>query len=169
MNYKKLEELNRLRQSGALTDEEFEQEKQKILNEPPLKDIFNISVSSYLGLINFLILIPTWGWIISIVVWIVGKEKSETVATQGKHIINWLISWAIYTSIIGIAFAGQFFGTIMGSFSSPFTLLTGSLFTLGTLPVALLFVLYLVFPIIGGIKGLNGKTWKYPLSIPFLK
>ena len=32
MDYKKLEELNRLRQSGALTDEEFEQEKQKILN-----------------------------------------------------------------------------------------------------------------------------------------
>ena len=29
MDYKKLEELNRLRQSGALTDEEFEQEKQK--------------------------------------------------------------------------------------------------------------------------------------------
>ncbi|MCS2832910.1 DUF4870 domain-containing protein [Bacteroides fragilis] len=26
-----------------------------------------------------------------------------------------------------------------------------------------------MFPIIGGIKGLNGKTWKYPLSIPFLK
>ena len=26
-----------------------------------------------------------------------------------------------------------------------------------------------IYPIIGGIKGLNGKTWKYPLSIPFLK
>ena len=38
MDYKKLEELNRLRQSGALTDEEFEQEKQKILNGESRKD-----------------------------------------------------------------------------------------------------------------------------------
>ena len=57
MDYKKLEELNRLRQSGALTDEEFEQEKQKILNGESRKDTFGISDSSYLGLINLLLLI----------------------------------------------------------------------------------------------------------------
>ena len=33
MDYRKLDELNKLRISGALTDEEFEQEKQKILNK----------------------------------------------------------------------------------------------------------------------------------------
>ena len=32
MDYRKLDELNKLRISGALTDEEFEQEKQKILH-----------------------------------------------------------------------------------------------------------------------------------------
>lgn len=169
MDYKKLEELDRLRQSGVLTDEEFEQEKQKILNEPPRKDLFGISESSYLGIINLLLLIPSWGWIISIVAWIIGKDKSEAVATQGKHIINWLISWAIYTLIIGLTFAGQLFSVIIGSLSSPLALLTGSFFTWGTLPISLLFILYIVFPIIGGIKGLNGNTWKYPLSIPFIK
>ena len=33
MNYKKLDELNKLRQSGALTEEEFKTEKQKLFAE----------------------------------------------------------------------------------------------------------------------------------------
>ena len=169
MDYKKLEELNRLRQSGALTDEEFEQEKQKILNGESRKDTFGISDSSYLGLINLLLLIPTWGWIVSIVAWIIGRDKSEAIAIQGRYIINWLISWAIYMIIVGITLAGNLFGALVGSLSSPLGLLSGSFFTLRALPIILLSAVFFVFPIIGGIKGLNGKTWKYPLSIPFLK
>ena len=115
MDYKKLEELNRLRQSGALTDEEFEQEKQKILNGESRKDTFGISDSSYLGLINLLLLIPTWGWIVSIVAWIIGRDKSEAIAIQGRYIINWLISWAIYMIIVGITLAGNLFGALIGS------------------------------------------------------
>ena len=33
MDYRKLDELNKLRLSGALTDEEFEREKQKLFAE----------------------------------------------------------------------------------------------------------------------------------------
>ena len=33
MNLKKLEKLNDLRKNGALTEEEFQQEKQKLMNE----------------------------------------------------------------------------------------------------------------------------------------
>lgn len=170
MNFKKLEELNRLRQSGALTDEEFEQEKQKILNEESGKEIVGISESSYLALINFLLLVPSWGWILSVVAWTVGRDKSEVVATQGKHIINWLISWFIYNLIIGLVWAGQIFGPLFGTFDSPLGMvLSSSVFTLKTLPIALTSIAYVVFPIIGGIRGLKGKAWKYPLSIPFLK
>jgi uncharacterized Tic20 family protein len=32
-----------------------------------------------------------------------------------------------------------------------------------------LMVLMVVFPIIGAVKANDGKVWKYPLSIPFLK
>ena len=97
MDYRKLDELNKLRISGALTDEEFEQEKQKILNKETPKGILGLSENSYMGIMNFVLLIPTWGWIISIIAWIVGKDKSEAVSTQGKYIFNWLISWSIYT------------------------------------------------------------------------
>ena len=169
MDYRKLDELNKLRISGALTDEEFEQEKQKILNKETPKGILGLSENSYMGIMNFVLLIPTWGWIISIIAWIVGKDKSEAVSTQGKYIFNWLISWSIYTLIIGLIFAGQFIGGIIGAIASPLSLLSGSLFNIGTLPFVLLFILYFVFPIIGGVKGLDGKLGKYPLSIPFLK
>ena len=169
MDYKKLEELNRLRQSGALTDEEFEQEKQKILNGESRKDTFCISDSSYLGLINLLLLIPTWGWIVSIVAWIISRDKSEAIAIQGRYIINWLISWAIYMIIVGITLAGNLFGALIGSLSSPLGLLSGSFFTLKALPIIILSAVFFVFPLIGGIIELNGKTWKYPLSLPFLK
>ena len=137
MDYRKLDELNKLRISGALTDEEFEQEKQKILNKETPKGILGLSENSYMGIMNFVLLIPTWGWIISIIAWIVGKDKS--------------------------------IGGIIGAIASPLSLLSGSLFNIGTLPFVLLFILYFVFPIIGGVKGLDGKLWKYPLSIPFLK
>ena len=169
MDYRKLDELNKLRISGALTDEEFEQEKQKILNKETPKGILGLSENSYMGIMNFVLLIPIWGWIISIIAWIVGKDKSEAVSTQGKYIFNWLISWSIYTLIIGLIFAGQFIGGIIGAIASPLSLLSGSLFNIETLPFVLLFILYFVFPIIGGVKGLDGKLWKYPLSIPFLK
>ena len=158
-----------LQKPGKLTDEEFEQEKQKILNKETPKGILGLSENSYMGIMNFVLLIPTWGWIISIIAWIVGKDKSEAVSTQGKYIFNWLISWSIYTLIIGLIFAGQFIGGIIGAIASPLSLLSGSLFNIGTLPFVLLFILYFVFPIIGGVKGLDGKLWKYPLSIPFLK
>ena len=67
MDYRKLDELNKLRISGALTDEEFEQEKQKILNKETPKGILGLSENSYMGIMNFVLLIPTWGWIISII------------------------------------------------------------------------------------------------------
>ena len=169
MDYRKLDELNKLRISGALTDEEFEQEKQKILNKETPKGILGLSENSYMGIMNFVLLIPTWGWIVSIVAWIIGRDKSEAIAIQGRYIINWLISWAIYMIIVGITLAGNLFGALIGSLSSPLGLLSGSFFTLRALPIILLSAVFFVFPIIGGIKGLNGKTWKYPLSIPFLK
>ena len=151
------------------SDEEITAYLQKILNKETPKGILGLSENSYMGIMNFVLLIPTWGWIISIIAWIVGKDKSEAVSTQGKYIFNWLISWSIYTLIIGLIFAGQFIGGIIGAIASPLSLLSGSLFNIGTLPFVLLFILYFVFPIIGGVKGLDGKLWKYPLSIPFLK
>ncbi|MBB4043473.1 hypothetical protein GGR06_001255 [Bacteroides reticulotermitis] len=169
MDYKKLDELNRLRQDGALTDEEFDREKQKLFEEDALNSNrpveerpLGLQESSYLGLMSFLIMVPYVGWIIPIVLWVLGKNSSEQIDKQGKYILNWYITWFIFGGVFLLimlaGFPSAFFG---GNFIGP-------LFWIA--PIAIAYgILTLAFPIIGGIKGLNGQVWKYPLSIPFLK
>lgn len=191
MDYKKLEELNRLRQSGALTEEEFEREKQKVMNEDAeATSVANVVLplglteSAYLALMSFLILVPYLGWLVPIILWIIGKEQSKLVNRQGKYILNWYISWFVFSFILMLLFI---ISLVIGVDSvanraslsdvddiSP-TIIT-SLLTSGGIGIGILFIilcvmslLCLLFPIIGGIKGLNTQTWKYPLSIPFLK
>lgn len=168
MDYKKLEELNRLRQSGALTEEEFEAEKKKLYDEdfPPIAEPlpFGLQENSYLGLMNFLIFVPYIGWIIPLILWIMGKDKSEKIDEQGKYILNWYISWFIFGFILMIIFFAVFIPGIIGGIGSPL----GFIFTIW--PVTLVIgIMAVAFPIIGGINGLNGKTWKYPLSMRILK
>ncbi|WP_294476957.1 DUF4870 domain-containing protein [uncultured Bacteroides sp.] len=179
MDYRKLDELNKLRLSGALTDEEFEREKQKLFDEEEKEDAadnvrpvqplpMGLQESSYLALMNFLMLVPYVGWIIPIILWIMGKDASENVRKQGCYILNWYISWFIFGILLVIAICASIPVAILSGGSIGTYGVVGSVFWI--LPVTIIIgILFLAFPIIGGIKGLNGQTWKYPLSIPFLK
>lgn len=175
MDYKKLDELNKLRLSGALTDEEFEREKQKLFEEDATGNVhpnsalpLGLTESSYLALMNFLIFVPYIGWITPIVLWSVGKNYSPKIDQQGKYILNWYITWFIFGLIFAIAMVASIPAAILTGGSVSPTAVAGSIFWI--LPVAaIIAILCIAFPIIGGIKGLNNQTWKYPLSIPFLK
>ena len=186
MDYEKLEQLKRLHDSGALNDEEFEKEKKKILDEeatakPTAVLPMGLTENAYLALMNFAMFIPYVGWIAPIVFWIMGKENSILVNRQGKYILNWYISWFLYGIALTVLFVIFMFSGILSindmdyanDQTSPLAVLLG-IFGGGAGILLLLILgigcfLCLLFPIIGGIKGLNGKTWKYPLCIPFLK
>ncbi|MDD4821811.1 MAG: DUF4870 domain-containing protein [Bacteroidales bacterium] len=196
MNLKKLEKLNELRKNGALTDAEFQQEKQKLMNEETNTsasgDIpFNLTENTYMGLMNLIVLLPYIGWILSIVAWILGKEKSEKIDIQGKNILNWMISYLLYgiglfiimlfiSVIAGIAMFGTGMG-MMADHGMGFNMgglgILGVLGTLGTTLGAVgfsgfglvVFLFILILPIIGAIKGFNGNTFRYPLTISFIK
>ena len=146
---------------------------------------FLIFLVSLIALIVFIILKYTGftigGWIAPIVFWIMGKENSILVNRQGKYILNWYISWFLYGIALTVLFVIFMFSGILSisdmdyanDQTSPLAVLLG-IFGGGAGILLLLILgigcfLCLLFPIIGGIKGLNGKTWKYPLSIPFLK
>jgi uncharacterized Tic20 family protein len=61
--------------------------------------------------------------------------------------MNWVLSVFIYTvSSVILCFAG-----------------------VGLFLLAILSILCVVFPIIGGVKANDGIEWKYPLCIPFFK
>lgn len=177
MDLKRLDELNRLRREGALTDAEFEAEKQKLVAEETASQHgasrsevpFGMSDSTCLALMNFLILVPSIGWICPIVLWLMGRDASSKVDAQGRYIFNWYLTWLIASFTLAvIALLAVLISIPSFNVSCSLALVTlpVSLVVLSVVAIAIS-LLFLIFPIIGGIKGLDGQVWKYPLSIPF--
>lgn len=157
MGYSQLEELHTLKEKGILTEEEYQQQKAKILSgstqaaeaSPGLLQQKNLGMptNTYLLIMHLVQLVPTVGWIASVIMWVINKDKDAAVDAHGKHIVNWLISALIYGFVFGLLCL-LFIGI-------PFVIALG--------------ICCLVFPIIGAIKANNGEEWKYPLSISIIK
>ena len=137
-------------------------------------DIFGMKPNTYCmllhlsQLLNFLSAgVPFFGAIVSMVLWIIGKDKSPQVDQHGKVVLNWLISLFIYAAI------GTTVALICGIFTILIALFTGIPMPIGmiffALIAVLLLILQIVFPIIGAVKANEGTVWKYPLSISFFK
>lgn len=155
MKYEDLKILDELREKGSITEEEYQREKDKILNEDARsykyserKPLFGLTENSYLMLMHLSqfagLLLPLAGFAIPIILWILNKDINANVDLHGKNILNCLISYLIYSVVLTI--------TIVG------------------IPVAILLgVLYVIFVIIASVRANNGEFWKYPLIIQFIK
>jgi uncharacterized Tic20 family protein len=154
-----LEKLQQLRQSGALSEEEFTRAKARLLGAPP--PVAAQSASGSVGasmppnqwamllhlsqLAGFVV--PFAGLIVPIVIWQMKKDEIPVLDVHGKIVVNWIISELIY-------FAGAFILSFM---------LIGIpiMFAIG--------IAGLAFAIIGGIKANNGEVWQYPMSLKLIK
>jgi len=88
------------------------------------------------------------GIILPIILWQTQRDKMPALDEHGKMVTNWMISATI-------------FGVI--SFVLMFLVI-------GFLTGAVVWLLAVIFPIIGGLKANNdGELWNYPLTIKFLK
>lgn len=87
------------------------------------------------------------GAILTIVLWLTQKDKMPALDAHGKMVTNWMISSFIY---------------MFASLLLMFVLI-------GFFIVPVIWLLMIIFPIIGGIKANNGELWEYPLTIKFLK
>ena len=155
MKYEDLKILDELREKGSITEEEFQREKAKILAEDDTcssefhkKPFFGMTKRTYLMLMHLSQfaswLIPFIGIIIPILMWTTNKDNSAEVDKHGKNILNFNISYAIYTVALTIIIIG----------------------------IPLLLVLFAVFAvavIIASVRASNGEYWEYPLTIKFLK
>ncbi|MDR3250093.1 MAG: DUF4870 domain-containing protein [Tannerella sp.] len=144
--YDELEKLKKLLDDGTVTREEFEREKARILasaasGNPPGWDI-GIDERTFAALMHASQFMTSF--ILPLVLWLLFKDKSRYIDAHGKKILNFEMSYAIYTVALCL--------TCIGLFAVP-----------------VVAVAMLVFIVIGIIKALNGETWTYPLSIPFLK
>lgn len=155
MKYEDLKILDELRAKGSITEEEFQREKAKILAEENNtyskaynKPLFGMAENTYLMLMHISQfaswLIPFVGVIIPIIMWTTNKDNNAEVDRHGKNILNFSISYAIYSVALLIIIIG----------------------------IPLLFVLFAIYAvavIIAAVKASNGEFWKYPLSIQFIK
>ena len=167
--------LDALRQSGAITEEEYEKAKTSLL-EPaatPVLDqlgvgmneavdgvskaVKSINENSWSAIIHFsqfcAYIVPLAGIVVPIVIWQMKKEKSKVIDVHGKIVANWMITVTIMTIAIALLSLLSFF-----FLKIPFLFLI--IGTLLTIPL-------IAFPIIGGMKANKGEVWPYPLSIRF--
>ena len=157
MYYDDLKTLDELRRSGAISEEEYQKEKEKFFNRSKNSQTTNsnpllgMSENSYIALMHLSqfagIIIPGLGFILPVVLWAMNKDNNTKVNAVGKHIINFMISILIYYAVSGVLCC----------------LLIGipMLIALG--------IIQIVFIIIATIKANNGETWRYPLTFDFLK
>ena len=116
--------------------------KVKVMNTDDRQWAMFLHLSQLAGFV-----VPLAGWVLPIVIWQMKKAEIPGLDAHGKVVANWLISEVIYLTVAVIL-----------------------MFVLIGIPILIVLgIIGVGFPIIGGIKANNGKLWKYPLSIPFLK
>ena len=115
-----LERLQQLRNTGALTESEFQQAKQQVLNGGPFSEPPNSgqqfapadpsTVNGVSGTVcgmepkiwNTLMHLSqllTWtvlGIVAPIIMWVVSKDESRDANRHGLMILNWLLSSVVY-------------------------------------------------------------------------
>lgn len=90
------------------------------------------------------LVVPLIGFIIPVVLWLTNKDVNEKVDINGRNILNFMISYTIYAVILCITIIGIPLAVILG-------------------------IVYVVFVIVASIKANNGESWKYPMTIEFIK
>ena len=88
-------------------------------------------------------IVPVAGWVAPIVIWQIKKDELPEIDEHGRIVVNWMISAAIYFAV---------------SFLLIFVIVGFPL-------VAVLTIISVVFPVIGGIKASKGEIWPYPMSL----
>lgn len=146
--YDDLEKLKALRDKGAISEEEFQYEKQRILGGNTGVQ-YQADNSGYIALMHLSqfagFIICGLGFLLPVILWVSRSKESREVDMHGKNIMNFMLSMLIYTIIlIPLCFL------IIGI---PFLVVLG--------------ILEIIFIIMAAVKARNGEYWKYPLSITF--
>ena len=156
--YEKIKKLEEFLKNGTITQEEFDAEKEKIINGAPKeaqpeKSAENVTRQPLLGMEENLYLLLMHlsqfftAFIIPLVMWLIGKDESKRTDIHGKNILNFQITYIIWL-IVGIITIPLIVGIVI----------------LSVLGIAMT-----VFIIVAAVKAYNGEDWKYPLTINFLK
>lgn len=148
MRYEDLKILDELREKGSITEEEYQREKARLLNEVPPAVAFDrpwgIDERTFLVLMHLSQFVSAF--LLPLAMWLTNSQN-KNVDQHGKNIMNFVISYTIYSII------------------SAFLIII----VVGIVLLVVIGIMVTVFIIIAAIKAANGEAWKYPLTIEFLK
>ncbi|MBG6129089.1 putative Tic20 family protein [Aquimarina sp. EL_43] len=148
-----------------------------------IKNHKNIATFMHLGAFSKYF-IPFGNYIVPILLWTTNKDKSDFIDDHGKEAINFQLSILLYTVILGI-FSFPFFifhvfgdATItdlfhFNDFSINFSDAGGFRTLMGASFIGIIaligFFLEIIFVITAALKANKGESYRYPLSIRFIK
>lgn len=157
-----LDKLQRLRESGVLSEEEFLRAKERLLDAPrgdrpftfgglaPSGDVeaqtrrwavlLHVSQYSYF-------LLPVAGIAVPILIWLLKKDELPGLDAHGRMVVNWFVSLLLYLVASWVLM----------------------LVLVGFPLMVLLLLLAVVYPIVAAIKANDGQLWRYPGAIQFLR
>ena len=156
MDLDQIEKLNDLKQKGMISEEEYQQAKERILGAQPqqaasaqqphtIMQTNNYDYAMVLHLTQFCSwLFPFLGLVVPLIMW-QSKKEDPYVDEQGKVVMNWVCSSIIY-GIVGIILCFILIGIPL---------------------LILLFICSVVFTIMGAMDANKGIIKNYPMSIKF--
>ena len=155
MDLDQIEKLNDLKQKGLISEEEYQQAKERILGAQAQQSasqphIITMQTNNYdyamvLHLTQFCSwLFPFLGIIVPLIMW-QSKKEDAYVDEQGKVVMNWVLSSIIYV-IVGIILCFVLIGIPL---------------------LVLLFICSVVFTIMGAMDANKGIIKNYPMAIKF--
>jgi uncharacterized Tic20 family protein len=118
----------------------------------------NWAMGCHLAALTCYVGIPFGNILGPLLVWLFKKDEYAQVDEHGKEALNFQISLMVYSLVTVIAIIVFSLTVIL----IPVAILLGIL-------LAVLFVVDLVLIIVAAIKTSNGETFRYPLSIKFIK
>ena len=144
------ENIDPAQQSQEQTQQENKQQFEEVLekakadnsaiNDESLpKDVVNMVTMTHL--------LGLIGFVGPLIVWLLKKDEHKFVNEQVKEILNYQISLMIY-------------------FLAGFLL---CIIRIGAVILPVLMVLHIIFVIIASVKASEGKAYRYPIAIRFLK
>jgi len=92
-------------------------------------------------------MIPFFNIVAPLVLWLFKRPESAWLDQEGKHVLNFQISFTIYALIASLSL----------------------LILIGLLVLPILVLVYLVFLIIGAVRASEGTPYHFPLTIKFFK
>jgi uncharacterized Tic20 family protein len=114
----------------------------------------------------------------ALIIWLIKRNDSKFVDEQGKEALNFQITICIVNAILGIigairigfwSFNSMFFNNRILDFSDLNSMVFNSGFYLIESLTLLLWVINIIFSIIGATRANKGIPYRYPVSLRFVK